>query len=159
MVSAPAQYGVAFAANAAAFIGASQFTAKLGARFGLARMARLASGAFAGAMALALALQAAGALSLAVMLALLFVGYGFLGLVVPTSMVLSMERYGEIAGAASALGGTLHFAVGIAVMAVVSVFASGAPAPMLAGIAASACITFALAQATLGRPQNVVATS
>jgi DHA1 family bicyclomycin/chloramphenicol resistance-like MFS transporter len=148
----PRQYSIAFAANAASFIGVSQLTARLGRRFGLAAMVKVAVTSYALVMALALVLQLAGLASLAVMLALLFVGYGALGLVVPASMVLSMEAHGAIAGTASALGGTLHFACGILVMGLLAPFANGAPVPMLAGIAASAALACALSWATLRRP-------
>ncbi|MCC2673367.1 MAG: Bcr/CflA family drug resistance efflux transporter [Ramlibacter sp.] len=88
--------------------------ARWGARFGLGPMVKVAVTAYALVMAVAFALQLAGVDSLAVMLGLLFVGYGALGLVVPATMVLSMEEHGTIAGTASALGGTLHFVAGIA---------------------------------------------
>ncbi|RYY93809.1 MAG: Bcr/CflA family efflux MFS transporter [Comamonadaceae bacterium] len=149
----PRQYSVAFAANAASFIGVSQLTSRLGMRFGLAPMVKLAVVAYAAVMAATLLLQLAGVDSLAVMLALLFVGYGFLGLVVPASMVLSMDDHGAIAGTASALGGTLHFVAGIAVMGLLSPFANGAPVPMLVGIATSAAIAMVLALRTLRRPR------
>ena len=145
----PRQYSVAFAANAASFIGVSQLTARWGARFGLAPMVKVAVTAYAAVMVLALALQLAGVDRLAVMLGLLFVGYGALGLVVPATMVLSMEEHGSIAGTASALGGTLHFVAGIAVMGLLAPFANGAPAPMLAGIAGSAVLACGLAWGTL----------
>ena len=148
----PRQYSVAFAANAASFIGVSQLTGRLGARFGLARMVKVAVTLYAAVMLLALALQLGGIQRLDVLLVLLFVAYGFLGLVIPATMVLSMEEHGAIAGTASALGGTLHFVAGIAVMALLSPFANGDPVPMLWGIAGSAAIAFALAMATL-RPQ------
>jgi len=147
----PRQYSVAFAANAASFIGVSQLTARWGTRFGLARMVKVAVTAYAVVMAIALALQLAGIGSLAVMLALLFVGYGALGLVVPATMVLSMEEHGAIAGAASALGGTLHFVCGIVVMGLLSTFANRDPVPMLAGIAGSAALACAFAWGTLRR--------
>lgn len=145
----PRQYSVAFAANAASFIGVSQLTARWGARFGLARMVKVAVTAYAAVMAIALALQLAGIDSLAVMLALLFVGYGALGLVVPATMVLSMEDHGAIAGAASALGGTLHFVCGILVMGLLSAFANREPVPMLVGIAGSAALACVFAWVTL----------
>ena len=148
----PRQYSVAFAANAAAFIGVSQLTSRWGARFGLAPMVKVAVTAYAAVMAVALAFQLAGVDSLALMLALLFLGYGALGLVVPASMVLSMEAHGAIAGTASALGGTLHFACGILVMGLLSAFANGDPVPMLAGIAGSAALACAFAWGTLRRP-------
>jgi MFS transporter, DHA1 family, multidrug resistance protein len=92
-----------------------------------------------------------------VMLVLLFVGYGALGLVVPATMVLSMEEHGAIAGTASALGGTLHFACGILVMGLLSPFANGAPVPMLVGIAASAALACAFTWGTLRRPTAAAA--
>ncbi|MBC5782955.1 multidrug effflux MFS transporter [Ramlibacter sp. USB13] len=148
----PRQYSIAFAANAASFIGVSQLTARLGQRFGLAAMVKVAATAYAIVMLLAAGLQLAGVDSLAVMLALLFLGYGALGLVVPASMVLSMEAHGSIAGTASALGGTLHFVCGILVMALLTPFANGAPVPMLVGIAASAALACVLTWGTLRRP-------
>jgi MFS transporter, DHA1 family, multidrug resistance protein len=149
----PRQYSLAFAANAASFIGVSQLTARLGTRFGLVPMVKFAATAYALVMAAALLLHVAGADGLALMLGLLFVGYGALGLVVPASMVLSMEAHGTIAGTASALGGTLHFVCGIAVMALLTPFANGAPVPMLVGIAGSAALTCVLTWATLGPPR------
>jgi len=147
----PRQYGVAFAANAASFIGVSQLTSRLGTRFGLAAMVKVAVLAYAVVMAAALSVQLAGAQSMWLMLGLLFVGYGFLGLVVPATMVLSMEEHGQIAGTAAALGGTLHFVAGITVMALVSPFANGDPVPMLWGIAGSAALALVLALLTLRR--------
>jgi hypothetical protein len=82
---------------------------------------------------------------------LLFIGYGFLGLVIPTTSVLAMEEHGEIAGTASALMGTLHFATGAVAMAVAGLFFDGTPLPMVFGITISAVVAFALAQVTLGR--------
>ena len=43
-----------------------------------------------------------------VLVLLLFAGNGFLGLVIPATSVLAMEDYGEFAGTASALMGTLQ---------------------------------------------------
>jgi MFS transporter, DHA1 family, multidrug resistance protein len=145
----PRQFSLAFAINAASFIGLSQLTGTLGARYGLARVARTAVGGYASAMAIALALQLAGIARLDLMLSLLFVGYGMLGLVVPASMVLCMDRHGPIAGTASALAGTLHFVAGIAVVALISPFAHLGAMPMLAGIAGSAAVAFVLASVTL----------
>ena len=91
----------------------------------------------------------AGADSLALMMIFLFVGYGFLGLVLPTTAVLSLENYDAIAGTASALMGALQFVVGAAVMAVSGLFADGATKPMVIGIAISAVVAFAIARFTL----------
>jgi MFS transporter, DHA1 family, multidrug resistance protein len=83
------------------------------------------------------------------MMIFLFIGYGFLGLILPTTAVLSLENHGAIAGTASALMGALQFVVGAAVMAVSGIFANGAPKPMMIGIALSALIAFAIARVTL----------
>ena len=68
----------------------------------------------------------------------LFVGYGCLGVVIPTASVLALERHGAIAGTASALMGSNQLVTGAAVLAVAGVFAEGVPQPMVIGIAAPA---------------------
>lgn len=151
----PRQYSVVFASNAASFIGMSQLTARLGKRFGLKPMVRVAAHGYAGVMALLLGLFLAGVDALPVLLALLFVGYGFLGLIIPTSAILALEDHGPIAGTASALMGTLQFATGAVVMALTGLFVNGTGLPMVAGIAGSAAMTWLLVRGTLaGRHQD-----
>jgi DHA1 family bicyclomycin/chloramphenicol resistance-like MFS transporter len=145
----PRQYSLVFASNAASFIGMSQLTARLGKRFGLKPMVRVAAHGYAGVMALLLGLFLAGVNALPVLLALLFVGYGFLGLIIPTSAILALEEHGPIAGTASALMGTLQFATGAVVMALTGVFVNGTGLPMVAGIAGSAALTWLLVRGTL----------
>jgi DHA1 family bicyclomycin/chloramphenicol resistance-like MFS transporter len=147
----PRQYSLAFAANAASFIGVSQFTGRMARRYGLAPIVKVAASGYAMVMVLLLALNLAGIDRLDVLLALLFVGYGFLGLVVPSVAVLALDRHGEIAGTASALMGTLQFATGVLVMALVGWFVDGTARPMVVGIAACAATAFVLAQLTLRR--------
>ncbi len=125
-------------------------------RFGLRRVVRVAVSGYATTMVVLLAVSASGIDRLDVMAALLFVGYGFLGLVIPTTSVLAMEEHGGIAGTASALMGTLHFATGAAAMAVAGLFFDGTALPMIVGIAACAVIAFALTQVTLGRGASAV---
>jgi MFS transporter, DHA1 family, multidrug resistance protein len=151
----PAIYSVFFSINAVAFFSMSQLTGTLTERFGLKRVVRAAVTGYATTMVVLLAVMASGIESLAVMASLLFVGYGFLGLVIPTTSVLAMEEHGEIAGTASALMGTLHFATGVVAMAVASLFFNGRPLPMVAGITACAVIAFVLAQVTLGRRREM----
>jgi DHA1 family bicyclomycin/chloramphenicol resistance-like MFS transporter len=147
----PRQYSVAFAANAASFIGMSQFTSRMARRYGLAPTVRVAVTGYAAVMLLLLALNLAGIDRLEVLLVLLFAGYGFLGLVVPSTAVLALDRHGEIAGTASALMGTLQFLTGVAMMALVGVFVDGTARPMVTGIAGCAFAAFVLAQVTLRR--------
>ena len=114
----PQVYSVFFSINAVAFIGMSQLTGMLTERFGLRRVVRVAIVGYATMMVALFAVVASGVEQLSVIAAMLFVGYGFLGLVIPTTSVLAMEEHGEIAGTASALMGTLHFATGAVAMAV-----------------------------------------
>ena len=145
----PRQYSLAFAANAASFIGVSQFTGALSGRYGLVPLVRFAVAGFAAVMVLLLVINLVGVERLDVMIGLLFVGYGFLGLVVPTTAVLALEEHGAIAGTASALMGTLHFITGAVVMALTGLFVDGSALPMLAGIAGSASMAWMLARMTL----------
>ncbi|WP_192245551.1 multidrug effflux MFS transporter [Mesorhizobium silamurunense] len=152
----PSVYSVFFSINAVAFIGMSQLTGMLADRFGLKRVVWVAVTGYATVMVALFAIMASGVDRLDVMAALLFVGYGFLGLVIPTTSVLAMEEHGEIAGTASALMGTLHFAIGALAMGVAGLFFDGTPLPMVAGITLCAVISFTLAKVTLGRTREAV---
>lgn len=145
----PRQYSIAFAANAASFIGVSQFTGRLSARFGLVPVVKVAVAAYALVMAGLLAVNLMGIERLDVMLVMLFIGFGFLGLVIPTTTVLALEEHGTIAGTASALMGTLQFVTGAAVMAVTGLFVDGTARPMVAGIAVCALLAWFISWLTL----------
>ncbi|WP_332739043.1 multidrug effflux MFS transporter [Hydrogenophaga sp.] len=146
----PVQYSLAFSFNAIAFIGASQFTGLLGHRFGLGRLVKAAASASGLTMSVLLVYYLAGGDQLAVLIALYFVASAFMGLVIPTTSVLALEKHGAIAGTASALLGTLQMLGGAAAMAIVSLFANGKPMPMVVGMASGALIGVALTWATLG---------
>ncbi|MGF6233135.1 DHA1 family bicyclomycin/chloramphenicol resistance-like MFS transporter [Inquilinus ginsengisoli] len=151
----PRLYSVFFSINAVSFIGVSQCTAWLAARFGFGRIVRVAVTGYAAAMVVLLAVTLAGVDQLAVLAGLLFIGYGFLGLVIPTTSVLALEDHGAVAGTASALMGTLQFVTGAVVIAVVGPFFDGTSLPMVAGITTCAVIAFVLAQMTLSRKRPV----
>jgi DHA1 family bicyclomycin/chloramphenicol resistance-like MFS transporter len=147
----PTEFSFAFSVNAVGFIGASQFAARLGARFGMARVVTTAVTLYA-AFALSLfAVTAAGVDGLAVLIALLFVAFACLGLVIPSTMVLALEEHGPIAGMASALGGTLQMLTGGAMIVVVSLFFDGTALPMVTAIALCAAGALSLSVVTLGR--------
>jgi DHA1 family bicyclomycin/chloramphenicol resistance-like MFS transporter len=145
----PSQYSVAFSVNAVSFIGASQFTGRLGARFGLRTVVRTAVLGYATTMLVLTGITLAGIDRLDVMMVMLVIGYGFLGLVIPSSAVLALEDHGSIAGTASALMGTLQFATGAAVIAVIGLFVNGTSTPMVAGIAVCAVLATIFARVTL----------
>ncbi|MGO4573422.1 multidrug effflux MFS transporter [Microvirga sp. 2TAF3] len=147
----PTEYSVAFSVNAIGFIGASQLTATLGARFGMGRVVTGAVSLYA-LFALALfAVTAAGIDSLPVLIGMLFVAFAFLGLVIPSTMVLALEEHGPIAGIASALGGTLQMLTGGAMIVIVSLMFDGTAFPMVAAIALCAVGALVLSVLTLRR--------
>ncbi len=146
----PRLYSLAFSLNAVAFIGVSQLTGWLSTRWSLQRLVRVAVAGFALAASLLCAVTLAGVDRLDVLIVLLFVGFGFLGLIVPITSVLALEDHGAIAGTASALMGMLHLVTGAVVMALVGQFVDGTPTPMVIGIAASALLAWALTQGTMG---------
>lgn len=145
----PRQYGLAFAINAASFIGVSQFTARLTARWGLNQVVRFAVTGYGAVMLALLAVHLAGVDRLDVMIVMMLVGFGFLGLVLPSTAVLALDAHGAIAGTASALMGTLQFVTGAAVMAAIGLFVNATARPMVVGIAACAAVTWLLARGTL----------
>lgn len=145
----PTQFSLAFAANAAGFFAASQFAANLMTWLGPFRLIRGATFGYAVTTLVLLGLFITGMGSLAVMIGMLVFSNIFMGLIMPSAMVLSLEEHGPIAGAAASLGGTLQMFTATAAMILGSVFFDGTPIPMLAIIAACACSGFALALLTV----------
>jgi DHA1 family bicyclomycin/chloramphenicol resistance-like MFS transporter len=146
----PSTYSLFFSVNAVSFFAVSQLSGWLAQKFGLRRVVRIAVFGYAAVMIAMYAVMATGVESLAFMAVALFIGYGFLGLVIPTTSVLAMEDHGEIAGTASALMGTLHMITGVAAMTVTGLFANGMPMPMITGITACAVVALVLSVVTLG---------
>ncbi len=146
----PTQYSLCFSANAAAFIGVAQFTGRLVKRLGLPQVVRLGVAGYSTLACVLWLCFMAGAQALPLLLGLVFVSFGFLGLVVPTTSVLALEEHGRIAGTASALLGTFQMVTGAIVMAVISLFVDGTAVPMVSGIAACAVVAAGLTWVTLG---------
>jgi len=140
----PALYSLCFAANAAAFIGAAQFNGPLTRRFGLLPVMAWAAWGLMLVMLGSFVIMAAGVDRLAVMAVFLFIGYSFLGIMLPNASVLALERHGAIAGTASALLGTVQLTGATLVMAVAGIFANGKPLAMVGAIAACALAAFGL---------------
>jgi DHA1 family bicyclomycin/chloramphenicol resistance-like MFS transporter len=103
-----------------------------------------------------LLLFALGVEALPVMLVLLFIGFGFLGLIVPASAILALDSHGPIAGTASALMGTLQFGTGALLIAISGQVANGTGLPMIACIAGAATMTWLFAQTTLRKRADTV---
>jgi MFS transporter, DHA1 family, multidrug resistance protein len=153
----PTEYSFAFSVNAIGFIGASQFSARLAIRFGIARVVMTAVTLYAAMAVLLFATTLAGVDSLPVLMTMLFLAFACLGLVIPSTMVLALEEHGPIAGMASALGGTLQFLTGSLMIVISSVFFDGTSFPMVATIVACALGAFALARLTLRGRRAAVA--
>lgn len=145
----PTQYSLAFSVNAISFFAVSQSTGFMVKRFGLQRVVRWAVTGFAVSMALLAGIFVAGIDSMWILSGLMFVAFGFLGLVLPTTGVLAMEEHGELAGTASALMGTLQMVLGAVVMGIVGAFHDGTAIPMVLGFAVCAILAFILTQVTI----------
>ncbi|SIN89499.1 multidrug effflux MFS transporter [Vannielia litorea] len=147
----PTQFSLAFAVNAAGFFAASQAAGPLADRLGLTRVVLGGATGFGIATATLLAVVASGAGSLAVVMTGLFIGNAFLGLVIPTTMVMALDDHGENAGMASSLGGTLQMVAGGVAVSLASPFHDGTAMPMVAAIAACGLGATLLAWVILGR--------
>ena len=142
---APEHYGLIFGANAFGLIAASQINRWLLIRYRsdaiLAAMFALA--AAAGLVLVLMAITGIG--GLAGLLPPLFIYIASVGLIGPNATAMAMASYGRAAGSASALFGTLQFAIGAGSGALVGSLYKGTALPM-AGIIAvcgvAALITF-----------------
>ncbi|WP_374831788.1 multidrug effflux MFS transporter [Paenochrobactrum pullorum] len=140
----PREYALAFSVNAISFIGMSQLNGILASRFGLKRVVLFSVSCAAIILTAMLVLVLSGAHSYLMIASFLFAGFGFLGLVIPTTAVLALEDHGKIAGTASALMGTLQFLVAALAIGISSVFSDGTILPMVAGITLSIVTAFVL---------------
>jgi len=147
----PTGFSLAFAVNAIGFFAASQLAAGLGQRFGAGAVVRVAVLGFCASTVLLALLGVFGFASLAVVMAGLFIANGFLGLVIPTVMVLALEEHGDIAGLASSLGGTLQMLAGGVMIAATAPFFDGTALPMLGAIALCGVIALALSRLMRGQ--------
>jgi len=145
----PTGFSLAFAINAIGFFAASQTAASLGERFGMERVIRVAVTAFAAITSLLFAIALAGYATLPVIIAMLFLGNAFLGVVMPTTMVMALDPHPDIAGLASSLGGTLQMLAGGLMIALAGPFFDGTATPMLGAIALAGILAFTAARLTL----------
>ena len=152
------QYSLAFACNAMGFFTASQLAANLGARFGPVQVIKTAVTGFSMSAAVLFVLVYAGFDSFYLLVGLLFCTYAFLGVVLPTAMVLSLEDHGPIAGTAAALGGTLQMVTGAVAIAIVSAVFNNTPFPLACTILTCAVVALGLAHFSLKHPVSIPGT-
>lgn len=153
------EYSLAFALNALGFFAASQTAATLGARFGPLAVVRWAVSGYATSACVLFVLVMSGVASFPILVTMLLITYAFLGLVLPTSMVLALEEHGPIAGTASALGGTLQMGAGAVAMAIVSAVFNNTPVPLASAIVLCAMVAATLAWFALKAPLTAHAMS
>ncbi|WP_066960533.1 multidrug effflux MFS transporter [Microbulbifer sp. Q7] len=154
----PSQFSLAFAVNALGFFATSQFAANLCERFGGVSVVKWAVAGFALSGLLHLLLNLMGVDDFAVLVAMLLLANAFLGLVVPTTMVLSLDDHGPIAGTAAALGGTLQMMLGAVAIGIVSAVFDGAPRTLVVAIAVCGAVAVLLSVMTLRQPSHAVTT-
>ncbi|MBS8226702.1 multidrug effflux MFS transporter [Vannielia litorea] len=152
----PTGFSLAFAVNAAGFFGASQVAGPLAERLGLTRVVLAGVSGFALSVAVLFTVVATGGSSLGVVMAGLFIGNAFLGLVIPTTMVMALDDHGEIAGMASSLGGTLQMVAGGLAVALAGPFHDDTAVPMVGAIAACGLGAATLAWTVLARLRQPV---
>lgn len=149
---APRQFAIAFAANAAGFFVATQFAANVMQRFGPALLIKGATLGYLITVAILFGIFLAGYGTLPIMIGMLLFSNLFMGLIIPSAMVLALEEHGPIAGAAASLGGTMQMLLGTFAMALGGILFNGGPLPMLAIIASAAALAFILALALVRAP-------
>ena len=150
------EYSLAFGLNAFGFFAASQLAATLEARFGAINVIKWAVGGYFFSACLMLTLVLLGFDNFPLLVALLLITYAFLGLVLPTSMVLALEEHGPIAGTAASLGGTLQMVVGAISIAVVSAVFNNTPVPLVIAIFVCALVAVILSLVALKTPHESV---
>ncbi|MCZ4272628.1 multidrug effflux MFS transporter [Maritalea porphyrae] len=153
----PTQYSFAFSINAVSFFAVSQLNGILSKRYGLLPLIRFGVFGFASTMILMFVVMAIGFNAWPVMSTFLFVGYGFLGLVVPVTAVLALENHGRNAGTASAMMGTLQMTTAAIAMAVSGALFDGTALPMVGSIAACALIGLTITMVSLRQQRETAA--
>ena len=136
----------AFSFNAVGFFDASQFAAVLGKKYGAYVVMRRAIIGFCLMAFSLLSATLLGRASLYVTMGGLFLTFGCLGLVLPTAMVLALDKRGAIAGPASSLGGALQMMVGACAVAAMGPFFIGTAFPMITTICICSLASFTLSR-------------
>lgn len=132
----PQQFGLFFGANACGLIGASQFNRRLLRSFSAQRILNTAISVNA---VTALLLTAAGMTEIGgfpAQVVLIFVCLCMTGLLYPNVTALAMAPFDKAAGSASALLGTIQYALGASAGVLVGMFHNGTAVPMTASMAA-----------------------
>ncbi|MCO1333745.1 Bcr/CflA family efflux MFS transporter [Microbulbifer sp. OS29] len=145
----PVQFSMAFALNALSFFLSSQFAANFGSRFGIPVILKWAIRGFMVSSLIMFGVITAGFDHFALLVVMLLMTYGCLGLVLPTTLILSLEQHGSIAGTASSLGGAIQLSMGAVAIVITSLVFNGTPQPLAAVIAACGVLALLMSRLTL----------
>lgn len=148
---APQHFGWIFGTNALGLISASQINRRLLAHYSGERIVATTLAVTAGSGALLALAGLSGFGGLAGLLIPLFVCIVSVGLVGPNTAAAALAPYGQAAGSASALLGTLQFALGACAGALVGLLNNGTALPM-AGVIALCAIGALVVFQTLASP-------
>jgi MFS transporter, DHA1 family, multidrug resistance protein len=147
----PQLFGFVFGVNALGLVAASQLVGGLAERIGLVALLRLAVFVQASAAVVLLILGLSGLGGLWALLVAMFVVVASLGAIMPTGTALGMTPFPQMAGAASALFGTIQGTLGAVTAAVVGMIGLE-PAAAMGIVVAAACV-LAATVLTLGAPR------
>ncbi|AWF80251.1 Bcr/CflA family drug resistance efflux transporter [Microbulbifer sp. A4B17] len=153
----PTQFSLAFALNAISFFLSSQFAANFGSHFGPVRLVKWGVAGFALSSTVMYLLVTAGFDQFVLLMLMLMICNMFLGLVLPTVLILSLEQHGPIAGTASSLGGALQLSMGAVSIIIVSLIFDGTPEPLVRVIAVCSILALMVSIFVLRHVKNIVA--
>ena len=147
----PQSFGLFFGANALGLIGASQINRRLLRRFTPQQVLKvvLSVNAASGILLVLCVFTEAG--GFASQIALLFVCIGTTGLLYPNVTALALEPFHKMAGSASALLGTIQYALGATAGAAVGLFHDGTGLPMTAVMAGCGTLGWLVAAGVIRR--------
>jgi DHA1 family bicyclomycin/chloramphenicol resistance-like MFS transporter len=148
------QYSLVFAVTAIAWVGTAQFAPALIERLGAERLATIALAIGSGVMVLLLALAAIGAAALPLIVLAVMILFGAVGLTIPTVTVVALHEHGAAAGTATALIGTLNFAMGAVMSGVLGALPGGTELPMIGLMAACTVAALATTPIALSRSRS-----
>jgi DHA1 family bicyclomycin/chloramphenicol resistance-like MFS transporter len=152
----PWLYSVLFATCAVVGIGLAQFSAPAMRKLGAERLVIIATAVCAAGSTALFVLTVIDAAPLVVGLPLVWVAFAGLAFVGAPGTVLALDPYGDKAGTASALMGTLQFGLGAVGAGVVSALFDGTAVPLTATMAVCAIVALLIVLATL-QPRRVIA--
>lgn len=148
------QYSIVFALGAAGWATASQFAPTLMIRHGSERLAWVCSLASLGIMAALVTASLAGLGNLYVVLGGVLLMFAAVGVLLPTATVAALHPHGRAAGSASALIGTITFAIGAFASWLATALADGTELTMLSVMAGCAILSVAMACIALPFPKR-----